>query len=408
LRKINPNDFQVATRSTSREVNLRIALNLIRDHQPISRADLARGMKIGRGAVSVLVNQLIQDDLIYEGITGEAARGRKPTFLHIRTKDRWVVAIDIRYSQTYLMLTDFGGRQIALESFDTLFSAEDLVKELAIRIKRLLKTHLLNGRCEGVGVVVPGIVDPSSGKIINAPALGWRNLDIKDQLNKALELPIHIENAARACALAQLWMGKNSEQTTNNFVYVSVSDGVGVGVVVRGELVRGRNFQAGEFGHIPLSEGGPRCLCGSVGCWEAYVSNVATLARYFGTDLTKLEPKSLLKNKQGSFSIPDLILCARSKDPKAKSALEETARYLGMGLSIVVNAFNPDRIFLGGEITQAWDIIEPIVRSSLARRAMTENAAATPIDISLGFEHPRLRGAATLVAAPNFAAPRLA
>jgi N-acetylglucosamine repressor len=408
LRKINPDDFHIATRSTSREVNLRIALNLIREQPLISRADLARRMKIGRGTVSVLVNQLIKDDLIYEGVTGEAARGRKPTFLHIRTRDRWVVAIDIRYSRTFLMLTDFGGRQVALESFGTLFSVEDLVKELTSRIKRLLKTHLLKGQCEGIGVVVPGIVDPNSGSIINAPALGWQNVEMKDPLAKATELPIHIENAARACALAQLWMRKQSEQTTNNFVYVSVSDGVGVGVVIRGELVRGRDYQAGEFGHIPLSEGGPRCLCGSTGCWEAYVSNVATLSRYFGTDLTKFEPKTFLKSKRGAFTISDLILHARSADPKAKAALEETARYLGMGLSIVVNALNPDRIFLGGEITQGWDLIEPIVRSGLARRALTETAASTPIDVSSSFEHPRLRGAAALVAAPTFAAPRLA
>ena len=92
----------------------------------------------------------------------------------------------------------------------------------------------------------------------------------------------------------------------------------------------------------------------------------------------------------------------------AVAAIQATARYLGMGLSILVNAINPDRIFLGGEITQAWDLIEPIVRSNLARRAMTESGAATPIDVSLGFEHPRLRGAAVLVTAPTFAAPRLA
>lgn len=408
MRKINPNDFHIATRSTSREVNLRIALNLIREQQSISRADLARRMKIGRGTVSVLVNQLIKDELIYEGVTGEAARGRKPTFLHIRTQDRWVVAIDIRYSQTFLMLTDFGGRQVALESFETLFSVEELVKELASRIKRLLKTHLSKGHCEGIGLVVPGIVDPGSGRVVNAPALGWLNVEIKDQLARATELPIHIENAARACALAQLWMRKQSEQTCSNFVYVSVSDGVGVGVVVRGELVRGRNYQAGEFGHIPLSEGGPRCLCGSAGCWEAYVSNMATLARYFGTDLTKFEPKMPLHSTGGAFTVSDLILRARSTDPKAKAAIEETAHYLGMGLSIVVNALNPDRIFLGGEITLAWDLIEPIVRSSLARRSMTETAASTPIEVSIGFDHPRLRGAAALVAAPTFAAPRLA
>jgi len=128
MRKIDPRDFQVATRTTSRDINRRIALNLIREHQPISRADLARRMNVTRGAVSVLVQELIDQDVIYVGATGETLRGRKPTFLHIRTHDRLAIAVDIRFSKTYLMLSDLSGRQLALESYDTIFSVPAFVK----------------------------------------------------------------------------------------------------------------------------------------------------------------------------------------------------------------------------------------------------------------------------------------
>ena len=101
MRKINTRDFHVATRTTSRDINRRIALNLIREHQPISRADLARRLNMTRGVVSVLVQELIAQGLIYEGATGEAARGRKPTFLHIRTRDRLAIAIDVRFSKDF-------------------------------------------------------------------------------------------------------------------------------------------------------------------------------------------------------------------------------------------------------------------------------------------------------------------
>src|ERR1051325_4795063 len=123
--KINPRDFPVATRTTSREINRRIALNLIREHQPISRADLARHMNLTRGVVSVLVQELLDQGVIYEGATGEAARGRKPTFLHVRTQDRLAVAVDIRFSKTYLMLSDFSGKQLSLESYDTIFTRSE-------------------------------------------------------------------------------------------------------------------------------------------------------------------------------------------------------------------------------------------------------------------------------------------
>ena len=115
LRKINSQDFRIATRRTSREINRRILLNLVREHQPVSRADLARRMQLARGGVSLLVNELIAEGLVYEGAIGDAARGRKPTFLHVRTHDRMVIAADVQFSRTDLMLSDFSGREIALK-----------------------------------------------------------------------------------------------------------------------------------------------------------------------------------------------------------------------------------------------------------------------------------------------------
>src|SRR5712691_4802068 len=152
MRKINTRDFRVATRTTSRDINRRIALNLIREHQPISRADLARRMNMTRGVVSVLVQELIAQGVIYEGATGEAARGRKPTFLHIRTRDRLAIAVDVRFSKTYLMLCDFSGRQLALEAFDTAFAVPDFVKDLSARVRRILKSPGFKAGCEGIGV----------------------------------------------------------------------------------------------------------------------------------------------------------------------------------------------------------------------------------------------------------------
>src|ERR1700716_4241596 len=195
MRKINTRYFHIATRTTSRDINRHIALNLIRDHQPISRADLSRRMNMTRGVVSVLVQELITQGLIYEGPTGEAARGRKPTFLHIRTHDRLVVAVDVRFTKTYLMLCDFSGRQLALEIYDTVFSIPEFIKDLAARIRRILKIHGAKANCEGIGVAVPGMVDIRTGRILNAPTLGWREVDIRDGLAAATTLPVQIENS---------------------------------------------------------------------------------------------------------------------------------------------------------------------------------------------------------------------
>lgn len=408
MRKINTLDFKVATRTTSREINRRIALNLIREHQPISRADLARRMSVTRGVAGVLVQELIAEGVIYEGATGEVARGRKPTFLHIRTHDRLAVAVDVRFSKTYLMLSDFSGRQLALEIYDTVFALPQFIKDLASRVRRMLKTQGVGGNCEGIGVVVPGMVDNRTGRVLNAPTLGWRDVDIRDQLAAATGLPVQVENSGRACSIAHLWMERGEAAATQSFVYISVSDGVGVGVVVGGELVRGRDQIAGEFGHMPLSLDGPHCMCGMTGCWEAYISNLATLSRYFGWNLSKLSPKSLHAADSDSFTVPDLVARARGGDAKANTAIQATARFLGLGLATVINTINPDCVYLVGEITTAWDMIEATVREAISERALTAAAGRTPVRVTAVQGHPRLRGAAALIAAPTFAAPRVA
>lgn len=406
MRKINTRSFVRATRSTPREINRRIVLNLVREHQPISRADLARRMKVGRGMVTALIAELLEQGAVYEGAAVDAPRGRRPKMLYVRTHDRLVVAVDVRFSKTFLMLSDFDGTAIALETYDTIVSPPAFVAELARRICRLLDTHGARTRCEGIGLVVPGMVDQHTGRVLNAPQLGWKDVDVRDALAAAAGLPVHIENAPIACALAQMWLGRRGGEAPGDFAYVTVSDGVGVGIVVNGEVVRGHANSAGEFGHVPISLDGPLCLCGARGCLETYTSNLATLSRYLGHEFSPTETRALLQST--GLTLNDVMARARSGDARACSALDETARYLGAGLSVIINSLNPAQIYVGGEITEMWERIAPVVRRAIAERALTKAAAGTPIIPEPASSHPRLRGATALIAAPAFAAPQVA
>jgi predicted NBD/HSP70 family sugar kinase len=280
-----------------------------------------------------------------------------------------------------------------------------LVGTLARRIKSLLAEHPDLEACEGVGVAVPGVVEHSTMRVIHAPTLGWHDVDLKEPLAAATGLPVHIENSGRACALAQLWTMRDELPASGDLVFVTVSDGLGGGVVVQGEVLRGRHNIAGEFGHLTLALDGPRCSCGAMGCWEAYVSNRATLARYFGRPA---EPGGPVPPEQHNFTIEDLIARARKDDVKAASAIQATARYLGLGLANVINVVDPARVYIGGEITTAWDLIGPTIKAALAERALTPAAASVTITPVNAGEYPRLRGAAALVTAPAFAAPVVA
>src|SRR5687767_1056173 len=228
MRKIDTIRFRVATRQTSREINRTIVLNLVRARQPISRADLARAMGVRRGAVSLIVNDLLKDGAIVEGATGDAIRGRKPTFLYIDTERRAVIAIDIRVSQTLLMLADLLGKPIGgVVTLPTERDPERLVQSLAGRIKQLLADNPRIDECLGIGVAVPGMVERPSMRVLHAPTLGWRDVDLRDLLAKATRLPVELENSGRACALAQLWtMHGGGDSPSGDFVFVSVSDGL--------------------------------------------------------------------------------------------------------------------------------------------------------------------------------------
>ena len=406
MRRIDPNNFRVATRGTPRQINRQIALNLIRARQPISRADLARLMQMRRGAVSLLVNELIEEGIIFEGATGETSRGRKPKFLFVDTRSRCAVAVDIRPTRTSFMVTDLVGRPLVeVTSFPTERDPKRFVAELAKRIRRVLSDHPELGDCAGVGIVVPGMVDRTGSRVLFAPRLGWHDLSLLGPLETAIGLPVSIENSGRACALAQLWATRSGGDTPDDFVFVSVSDGLGVGVMVRGELLRGQHNVAGEFGHMALSLDGPPCACGARGCFEAYVSNLATLSRYFGRNLEEELP---LPIESATLTIDDLIALAHSGDSNALGALQSTARYLGLGLASLVNAVDPARIYIGGEITAAWDLIEGTVRSSLKERTLRPVGRNVEIVVVPASDYPRLKGAAFLVAAPSFAAPIVA
>lgn len=400
----------MATRGTSREINRQIILTLIRTHQPVSRADLSRLMATNRANITLLVNELLGENLVREGAQGSLrVRGRKPTFLYINSEKGFAIGLDVRATRTFMMITDSIGKQIGeIVSFPTKYDPDDFVSSLGMQIRKTLEEVGLQSSspssCDGIGIVFPGMVDRESGIVINAPKLGWKLVRLTEMLEKEFKgTTIHLENSGRACALSQIWSTRRDVHEQNDSVFISISDGVGVGVIVNGELMRGKHNTAGEFGHVPLSIDGPQCSCGAHGCWEAYISNPATLSRYFGTN--RREPASL---ETIDFTIEDLIKRARGGDSKAITAVNSTARYLGLGLASVINALDPSFIDIGGEITEAWDLIESQVREAIKERTLTRELGKTTIRIVPAVEHPRLRGAVALVTAPAFAAPKVA
>ena len=277
------------------------------------------------------------------------------------------------------------------------------MKELARTLGGLLAHHPEFGECLGVGVVVAGLVDIARGRLRNAPTLGWQDVDIRGPLESALKLPVVVENDVKACVLAQLWAVRGHAPVDGPVAFVNASEGVGVGIAIDGQLLRGAHNNAGELGHVSLSMEGPRCACGQNGCWEAYVSVRAIIARYRGTD-----PGWPASAEPSDVTVAKIIARAHAGEPQALATLRETGRFLGRGLATIVKALEPRRIYVSGEITEAWDVVLPCVRQAMREQALVREAGETEILIVPIGENPRLRGAAALVNSPVFAAPVVA
>jgi predicted NBD/HSP70 family sugar kinase len=218
-------------------------------------------------------------------------------------------------------------------------------------------------------------------------------------LEAATELPVNVENAANACALGEVWFGSHDEHL-RHLVAVTVSEGIGVGVLLNGQLVHGANAMAGEFGHMTLDESGPPCCCGKRGCWERYASNSAAVDYYTNG----------AQQKRGSaepgLRFEDLLRLAEDGDRRAVEALERMAQFLGAGLATIVTGLAPQIIVVIGEVTSIWDRVGPIVADVLERRALRETPTRiVPTDHTT---QPRLRGAVTLVIQQHFGVPNVA
>lgn len=404
MRKIDLTNFQVATSETARDINRRIVLNLIRSHQPISRADLARHSGLQRSTVSVIAEQLIDQRWVTEGANGHTLRGRRPRFLHLNKERVGIIGVNIRPAMTTVALADLDANFVAQESMPTASDPQRFVKELTPRLHNLIKMRP-EITCEGIGVSLPGRVDRASQKLVFAPNLGWRDFDLKTPLEQATGLPVELENAANSCALAEIWFGRHAHGVTN-LVAITVSEGIGSGLILNHQLIQGSSGMAGEFGHTAIVQDGLECRCGNRGCWEVYASNSAAVRYYLQSASPLRGGKNGGVSSSQSPTFNDLLRLAEQNDPKAVEALRMMADYLGRGLALLVTGLAPDVIVVIGEITRAWDRVGPIITETIQRHSFTPaGTRVVPTDPS---SQPRLRGTIALVLQKHFGAPSVA
>jgi predicted NBD/HSP70 family sugar kinase len=380
MQKVDLAYAHLASSEVARDINRDVILEVIRANQPISRADLARHSGLQRSTVSLIVNQLIEERWVRDGGTAHLPRGRRPTMVGLNDNLVMLVA-DIRPKLATVAIVDLNGRFLSRAQLPVTSDPEKTIGGIIESMMRMKKNHAQRS-FEGVGIALPGRVDSVTQQLRFAPNLGWRNFDIRGAFEKGTGMAVEMDNAANACLLAETWFG--GIDGVRNAVLVTISEGVGTGILSNGQLIYGEHGMAGEFGHIPLDTQGPLCGCGARGCWEVYASSNAAL-RYYAES----KPKAVVR------TIDDLLRLADEEDPKAIAALIRQAEYVGQGLRTISAALAPEVILIAGEIVSAWARLAPVIEKALSDSSL---AGIRPrLMPTHEAEIARLRGAAILV-----------
>jgi predicted NBD/HSP70 family sugar kinase len=389
-RKPNLSDVKAASHDMLRLVNRRILLNILSDKQPISRAEIAKISGLNKATISTITGELLRDSCIIEEGSGRTTPigGKPPTPLRLNGQRFGLFGVDIRADETIVALSDFNNRLVARLSFETGSDPSAFLTKVGKEITKLRIKHDSFLEFPGIGVSLPGLVDNRTGKFLLSVVLPWRDVPVVQLLEKATGQLVIIDNSARCSALAEIWHGKAQYAHVRDLLYVSVSTGLACGVVIDGGLYRGGNNSAGQFGHIPIDLNGPECRCGQRGCWDIYASDKASIQRY--------------QNLRGGAAkraptMRKLMQFVESGDPAATEAVRETARYLGIGITGLINGLDPEVVVIGGEITKAWGVIEPIIVEETKRSLLAPRSHNVAIRRSAFEVRPSLKGALTLI-----------
>lgn len=350
--------------------NKSLVLDKIKYNSPISRASVASQVGLNKGTVSSLVNDLLEEHLVYESGPGESSGGRRPVMLLFNEKAGYSIGIDLGVNYLLGVLTDLNGnihteKQITFKNL----SYEEIEIKLFETIEFLLtSTPECPHGVIGIGVGVPGIVDKDDN-ILLAPNLNWRNINLKEVLEERYNLPIIIENEANAGAYGEKNFGAGKD--FENVIYVSAGIGIGVGLILNGSLYKGSNGFSGELGHMTIQADGAKCRCGNEGCWELYASEQALTRK-----AEKLDIPSDMQDLEG------LVTLAESGNDEIIELFEQTGDYLGIGINNIINIFNPQQVIIGNRLAYSEKWLKKPLNKRIANQALWFQQNDLQIDFS--------------------------
>jgi len=374
-----------------RDLNRSAVLGLIGE-APIARVEIARQLRLSQATVTEVTRELVDTGLVEVVHQGPSSGGRPPLLLGIVAGAAQAVGVKISADHLALVRVSLDGEILATASqpFDP--HAGGALDVLTGALAALVPTGG-TARLLGIGLGVPGLVDGQGN--VEAPIFGWHDFPLGPTLRQRLRVPILIDNDVNTLAVAERLYGRG--RGVDHFLTVTIGRGVGLGIIIGGDVYRGWLGGAGEFGHVAVATDGPICECGKRGCLEALVADPALIGQ-------AVERGLAVGLGEPAAQVAALRDLADRGDPGARSIYAEAGAIFGRAVAGLVNVLNPQLIVISGEGTLAWPHLAAAFEESLQEAAFPP-LRDTAIEVDPWDDAKWARGAAALVLRATFAAP---
>jgi predicted NBD/HSP70 family sugar kinase len=377
-----------------RRMNRSLVLNMIRLEGPTSRAQIARESGLAAATISSLVEELIQQDLVFEREEGESSGGRRPVLLSLNPAGRFAIGVSLREDRLAGALVDLNNsekdiRVIPLDEMDpeeVIAAIRDMVDEL-LEVNQIMPTKLL-----GVGLGLPGVVEQDAGQIVSLPLFGWEGVPFGALVREALGVPILMDREVNCLALAEKWFGMAKDLA--QFIAIKIGPQISMGVISNGRLYHGRGG-VGGLGHVVVDPDGGLCSCGKHGCLEALVADpyLVHSARAVPALTDRVD------------SVGDLWVLAEEGNLHAGAIGRRGGAYLGLAIANLVELFDPQMILLTGEGVRHWGAFSETMFDAIDMHSTLDTEASDLVRIRELETPDRARAAADLVLQTVFESP---
>ncbi len=381
------------SRALLRDLNSSLLIELVRASGPISRAELARRSGLSAPTVSTIVGRLVERGILVEGATAPASGGRPPVLLDIDPTGGYVVGIKLRGDGLTTVVCDLRTTVVAtMEASVSLVGdpgagIEAIERETrrALRVAAVPRSKVL-----GVGIGLSGVIDSRAGMCKFSHLLRWRDVELVKPLRRRLRLPVWVDNDMNTLAVAEKWAG--DALACRDFVTLSVGRGIGLGIVIDRAPYRGATGASGEFGHMIVEPGGPRCECGRFGCLEALVGEDA-MRRRVGEHYDR------------EISREEFVSLVGAGDAVTVEVLEAAGRKLGLAVANMITLLNPELLIICGEGTELGrPYLDPVV-TAVREQTFADQGRRVQVKIQRWGDDAWAVGAATLVLRESFSLP---